>query len=131
MLLDPSLEQRAVDRTFDAERRYEASRAHCAKEGRCLPTPIGNTIYQTLSAGTATIGSRHIGLGPRFIDEHDSIRVEVQLGSCPLSARFDNVFPLLLRRRTRLFFRVRRSARQARLSVTSETFQPSSAWAAA
>jgi hypothetical protein len=37
----------------------------------------------------------------------------------------------LLGRRTRLFFRVRRSARQARLRVTSETSQPSSAWAAA
>jgi hypothetical protein len=30
MLLDPGLEQRAVDRTFDAERRHEASRAHRA-----------------------------------------------------------------------------------------------------
>ena len=30
MLLDPSLEQRAVDRAFDAERRHEASRAHRA-----------------------------------------------------------------------------------------------------
>ena len=131
MLLDPSLEQGAVDRSFDAERRYEARRTHRAQEGRRLPASIGHTIHQTLSAGTTTIGSRHVGLGPRFVEEHDSIRIEVQLVGCPLPTRFDDVFPLLLGRRTRLFFRVRRSARQARLRVTSETSQPSSAWAAA
>src|SRR6476660_2982390 len=131
MLLNPSLEQRAVNRTFDAKWRYEARRAHRAQEGRRLPTSIGHTIHQTLSAGTATIGSRHVGLGPCFIDEHNLIRIEVQLGSRPLPPRFRDVFPLLLRGRTRLFFRVRRSARQARLKVTSETSQPSSAWAAA
>src|SRR6185295_4869654 len=57
---------------------------------------IRHPFDQTLSAGTATIGSRHVGLGPRFIDEHDSIWIEAQLGSRPLPACFDNVFPLLL-----------------------------------
>src|SRR5882757_4159221 len=56
---------------------------------------IRHSLHQTLAASTATIGARHVGLGPRFIDEHDSIGVEVQLVGRPLPARFDNIFPLL------------------------------------
>jgi hypothetical protein len=59
------------------------------------------------------------------------IGIEVELLGRPLPTRLDDVFALLLERDTRLFFRVRRKARQARLRVTSETSQPSSACAAA
>jgi hypothetical protein len=88
-------------------------------------------LDQASATLTAAVGPRHVGLGPCFVEEHDPIRIELQLLGRPLATRFDDVFPLLFERDTRLFFRVRRNARQARLSVTSETSQPNSSRAAA
>src|ERR1051326_9510049 len=131
MLLDPSLEQRAVDCTLHTKRLHKAGRTQGSQKSGRFPTAVRHRLDQALSALASTISACHVRLGPCFIDENDSVRIDHQLLGNPLPTRFGDILPVLLGRDTRLFFCVRRSARQARLRVTSETFQPSSSFAAA
>lgn len=131
LLFHPGLEQCAVDRSLDAQRSHKACRTQCSQEGRRFPATVGYCFGQTCSTKAAAIGAAHVRLGPRFVEENDAVRIELQLFGEPLSTSFGNIFATLFGRQTRLFFRVRRSARQARLRVTSDTSQPSSARAAA
>ncbi len=80
---------------------------------------------------TSSISARHVGLGPRLIDKDNLVGVNRKLRGRPLPTCLDYVLSLLLDGKERLFFRVCRSARHARLNVTSETSQSSSSLAAA
>ena len=131
MLFDPTGEELAVDGSLNAERRDEARRTHRPQEGRRLPAGVRNLRPQPASARAASVGPRHVGLGPGLVDEDDSIGIQRQLLGRPLPTRQDDVLAILLDGDQRLFFRVRRNARQARLSVMSETCHERSASAAA
>ena len=129
--LNAAREDLSVDRPVDTQRRDKAGRTHRAQEGRRFPTTVGNLGPEPRTLRATAVGTSHVRLSPGFVDKHQPVRVDRKLRGSPLSTRLDYVFTLLLSRNERLFFRVRFSARQARLSVTSETSQPSSSLAAA
>ena len=54
------------------------------------------------------MGARHVGLGPRLIDEDQALRIEVGLAVKPGAAPAQDVRTVLLAGVGRLFFRVMR-----------------------
>ena len=85
--LNPGLEDAAVDRAVDDERRDNARAAQCGDESGGFPMSVRHTHAQALAAQTATVTTGHIGAGPAFIDEDELRRVEFELPSNQASRR--------------------------------------------
>ena len=58
---------------------------------------------QALAAPAAAMAARHVGAGPGFIDEHQSLGVEVELAVEPLLASLQDVGTVLFARVAGLF----------------------------
>ena len=58
-----------------------------------------------LAAGRTSVAAGHGGVGGRLVDEHEAIRIEVELALEPRLARSPHVRPVLLGRVARAFFR--------------------------
>jgi hypothetical protein len=52
------------------------------------------------------MASGHVGGGPRFVDEHQALRIQIKLALEPMSALPQDVGAILLDRVPGLFFRV-------------------------
>jgi hypothetical protein len=61
---------------------------------------------QALTARTAAVSPGHVCAGPAFIDEHQALRIEVELSLEPSLASAQDVRPVLLGRMRGLFLRV-------------------------
>jgi len=76
LLLDPGQEDAAVDRAFDTQGCDESAGTQRTQEGRRLPTSVGHARHQPRAAWTATVSPRHVGLGPRLVDEDHAIGID-------------------------------------------------------
>ena len=77
MLLDPGTEHAAIECPIDSQRCHELDRAHGSQESRVLPATATYALDEPHSTLSATIGACHVRLSPRFVEEHDSVRIDV------------------------------------------------------
>jgi len=68
-----------VDRPVQHPRRNEAARRQRADEGRGFPMPMGDADLQPLATQAASMTARHVGRGPRLVDKHQRVGIEVEL----------------------------------------------------
>ena len=95
-VLDIGAEPDTVDRPVEEHRGVDAVMAQRRQEGERSPFAErgpGNKTFA--SAGPAT-GTRHVGLGPGLIDEHETTWIEPALVSLPSRAPARHVGPVLL-----------------------------------
>ena len=96
-LPDPRRERNPVDRTIKDAGGDDAGAAQAGHEGHRLPMTMRHPRDKTLAAGRPAMLAGHIGFGPGFIDEDQSVRVDVTLMTLPALALTSNVGPVLLR----------------------------------
>jgi hypothetical protein len=97
-LLHIGLEGEAIDRTVEDHRRHHAGDPQPGQEGCRLPMAIGNAGPEPLTSWSASPQPRHVGGGPRLVDEDEALRIEIELVVEPLSAPLQDVGPVLLGR---------------------------------
>ena len=105
-LLDIGQEPLAVDRSIDQERRVDAVMTERGEESRCLPMAVRDLVDQPLASRRPSMGARHIGLGPGFVDEDQAGRIDPLLILAPLGAAAAYVRAILLARHQRLFLKL-------------------------
>lgn len=105
-LLDPGLEDDPVDRAVDHEGRHDACAAHTGDQRGGFPVAVRHRHAQALAARAAAVSPGHVRAGPAFVDEHQALRVEVDLPLEPGLAPAQDVWPVLLGCMCGLFFRV-------------------------
>lgn len=126
MLLDPAAEQRAIDGSVYSERSNEAFHSQRSEEGSGLPATTGSLFHQSHADRSAAVAPRHVGFGPRFINENDFVGIDLLLRSSPLGTLLDDIGAILLAGNQRLFFRDCFNARQALQMVAKQTSTPRS-----
>ena len=82
---------------------------------------------QSLTARCPATGAGHVGRGPGLVDEHQAIRIEVELALEPFPAARQDVGALLFGCVRRLFFSVIRRRTKNRQSEAMLTCTPASA----
>lgn len=105
MLFDPGSEQLAVDAAFDREWSDKPLGPQGAQKSRRLPTSARSLVNQTRAERRATIGARHVGFSPGFVDENGFGRIDQLLRRTPRRALLDHIGAILLAGNQRLFFR--------------------------
>ncbi len=105
-LADIGLEGVAVDRPVEHPGRDDAPGAEAGHEGRGLPMAVRHGHAQPLAAATAAMGARHVRARPGLVDEHQPVRVEVDLAIEPGLPPLQDVGALLLGGMGGLFLRV-------------------------
>jgi hypothetical protein len=84
----------------------------------------GDLADQPPAFRAASIDARHLGAGPRLIDEHQPLRIKARLILLPALARLGDVRPILLGRVLRLFLRLMPCRWKNRRSALAEVFTP-------
>jgi hypothetical protein len=77
--LDIDLKGVAVDRTTEHEGCHHAAPRQARDDGGGCPVAVGNAHAPALAARAAPVGAGHVRLGPRLLDEHQALGVEVDL----------------------------------------------------
>jgi len=95
LLLHISHEHIAIHGAVDDRRRRQSRGAQGGDEGGSLPMTMWHRIDQPFADGTASITTRHVGAGPRFVDENDFFGIELGLLVLPRRAAFLNVGTVL------------------------------------
>lgn len=126
MLFHPGAEQRPVDRPRHRQRSDEPFGPQRPQKRRRLPTTARRLFNHTRAERRATIGARHVGLGPCFVEENDFVGIDLLLQGSPLQTFLGDIRPILLAGNQRLFFRVCSNERQALQIVIRQTLTPSS-----
>ena len=72
------------------------SRAQCGEEGQRPPAAVRRLGDQPLASRRAAMGSRHVGLGPGLVDEHQTGRIKPPLILSPLCPPPRHVGTILL-----------------------------------
>jgi hypothetical protein len=93
--LDLSLESETVDRAVEHERRDHAACGRAGDEGRRFSMAVRNAEAKALAAAAAAVGSGHVGFRPGLVDEHETLRVEIELAFEPRLAALQDVRPIL------------------------------------
>ena len=96
LLLDPRDEADRVDRLIEDEGSLDPIAAQCGDEGHGLPVSIGHLGMKPLTHRRPATQGRHVGLGPRFIDENEPGGVRTSLIFLPLLASVRDVGTELL-----------------------------------
>jgi len=107
-LLDIGGEAAPVDRAVDDARRVDAVAAQGGQEGERPPFAVGRLGDQPAAARPPAPKRRHVGLGPRLVDEDQTPRIEVRLAVKPGLPLAQDVGTVLLGRVGCLFLRVMR-----------------------
>lgn len=102
-LPDERPEYVGVHRAVHRRRAPHAADAEGRDERRGLPVPVRRLVHQPLAAFAAAAQPRHVGLGPRLVDEDQPRDVERRLICTPVFATLGDVRPVLLARVERLF----------------------------
>ncbi len=97
-LLHIGLEGEAIDRTVEDHRRHHAGDPQSGQEGCRLPMAIRNVGPEPLASSSATTTPGHVGRCPGLVDEHQTIRIEIELGIEPVPAPRQDVRAVLLGR---------------------------------
>jgi len=84
--LDVGPETLTINRPLEKPGRINPVEAQCSDKGRGLPAPVGNLRDQSPAARSPSAQRRHVGLGPRFVDEDQALRLDAILIFCPLRA---------------------------------------------
>lgn len=105
-LADIGLEPRAIDRPIDDQRRNHSGVAQARDQRRRLAVTVRDCHPQPLTFGASSVGARHIGRRPCFIDEDEAGRIKIELLVKPTLALLQNVRTALLYRVACLFLRV-------------------------
>ena len=91
------LEDRAVHRRVDDPRRGQGAAAQPGDERLGLPMAKGGLGAKALAPLAASARPGHLGVGSRFVDEHQPMRLGPHLGlsfSLPRLARLTHVGPI-------------------------------------
>ena len=102
--VDIDAEDLAVHRSVNHERGNDLIAAQAGDECRRLPVAVRHFADHPLADRTPPIGARHIGRGPRLIDEDEVLRLKCVLIFSPNRARQGDVRPVLLGGVHHLFF---------------------------
>jgi len=105
-LLDVDLEGVGVDRAVEDEGGDHAATGEAGDEGRGLPVTVRDACSQALAAAAAAVGAGHVGGRPGLVDEHQPLRIEVELAVEPGLAASHDVGTILLGRVPGLFLSV-------------------------
>jgi len=118
-----SLEPVAVDRTIEHHWRNHAGHAHTGDQRGRLAMAMGKADAQALASGAAAMAVGHIGDGPRLVDEHETLRLQIKLPIEPVVPLPQDVGAILLDRVPRLFLRVipRRSKNRHKVPIPTCT----------
>ena len=102
-LLDVGAEDLAVDGSIDHPRRIDAIMPQGGEEGHGLPVTLRDMRLQTLLSRTPAAQRLHIRLHPRFVDEDQTLTIDVGLSSLPPRSLSHDVRARLLRGDQRFF----------------------------
>jgi hypothetical protein len=94
--LDVGFEALAVDRTVKNPRRFDAIMPKGGHEGHGFPMAMRNFGDKPLSSRRPSPQRRHIGLGPRLIDEDQALRRDPALTLNPAGAPLRHVGTIAL-----------------------------------
>jgi len=78
-LLDPGLDDEAVDWRVDRAGRDDTAVAHAGDQRGGLPVPVRHRHAQAITAQAASVWPGHVGAGPAFIDEDQAFGIEIGL----------------------------------------------------
>ena len=95
-----------MDRPVQDEGRHHASKPQSGDKGRRLPVPVRHTDPQPLAPRGPTVAARHVGGGPGLVDEHEALRLKIELPLEPGSTPLQDIRPVLFGGVRRLFLRV-------------------------
>ena len=113
-----------ADRPVDDQRARQPAGPQCRHEGRRLPVPVRDRADQPLADRRPPVAPRHVGSGPRLVDEDQPLRIKGRLGGPPLPALRGHVRTDLLGGPRHFFFTVRPRAATARHRVDRATASP-------
>jgi hypothetical protein len=116
-LFDIGAEALAIDGPVEQAGRFDAVIAERGQEGRGLPAAMRNLVDETLSLWRPAAQAGHIGLRPRFIDEHQAPGIDKPLIGSPAFAVAAYVRAILLARDKGLFLTVTPIRRKKRLII--------------
>jgi hypothetical protein len=95
-LLNIRLKGGSVDRAIQDKRRDQTGRAESRHDGRGFPVPMRNADPQALATRGATIAPGHVGGRPCLVDEHQTLRVKIELALEPRLAPLQDIRAVLL-----------------------------------
>jgi hypothetical protein len=93
-------------RAVEHHRCGHAAEPERADEGSRLPVAVRDRRPQPFSARRSPMQARHLGAGAGLVDEHQRVRVEIELALEPRLASAQDVRPILLGRVPGLFLSV-------------------------
>ena len=96
-LLDPGAEAFPVDWSVEQERRVHAVAAQGGEEGIGSPATMRRLADQPLPTLAPPPEGSHVGLGPGFVDEDQTGRIDAFLMAAPAGAPAGDIRPVLLR----------------------------------
>ena len=96
----------AVDRTVQDHRCDHAAQPQAGDESGRLAVAVRETHPQACAAPTPSVAAGHVGRSPCFVDEDQTLGIEVGLGFEPGATLGQDVRAVLLDRVAGLFFRV-------------------------
>jgi hypothetical protein len=97
-LLDISAEALAVDRPIDDAGRDDPIVPECGKEGHRTPMAVWNLSPERDPTSPPAMGTGHVGLCPRLIDEDETRRIDFKLMPLPPGAAASDVRTILFGR---------------------------------
>jgi hypothetical protein len=97
-LFDIAGERGPIHRPVVNHRRFldDALKSNRAEHRYRLPVTVRRAIDATFAHRRPTVQTRHVRLGPRFIEEDEACRIDEPRGDAEVAATFDHVGPTLL-----------------------------------
>ena len=105
----PAEEQFAVDGSINNQRCRQARGAKRRQERRRLPVAVRNAGQEALPLGRSSSRTGHVRFGPRFVDEDETIWIQLRLLTLQRLAFLSDVRPLTFRGNEDFFLTARRS----------------------
>ncbi len=93
----------AVYRTVHDCRSVDPVMTKRGEEGQRLPMTVRDLGAQPLTAATAAMGARHIGLGPGLVDKNEAPGIKPSLVTLPACPPSRHVAPILFGRQHAFF----------------------------
>ena len=112
----PFLKGRPIHRLIESLLGHEAGKAQAGDQRDGLVVAVGNADAQPSPSSAASAFARQIGGSPRFIDENEFSRIEVELRPKPFLALLQDIRALLLLGMRGLYGMARPSFRRRRLA---------------
>lgn len=97
LLLDIRAEDLPVHRSVDHQRSGDSANSQRADERRRSPVAIRDFGHQALASKRAAIETRELGVGSRFVNKYQLLRMKMSLPEPPQRAALGNVRPILFR----------------------------------